>query len=564
MQTTSNATLFQTSYSEALGAYRSRKAIHTSGLAPDSTEARQRYGYPIHLHPHFEKAVIENPENLAVEGSGADGGRYRVLSVKVEGGCIWCSEAGGVVRQVDAENGKTLNLYKGAKAPVPTFDFLTTAVGEQLLVTGSWDKSLRIYRVTSIPNEKSTSKPILEIPNAMADFIKSIHIFTSSHKTYISAAGSDKSIMLYDATPLLSLNITSVTVEGTLKCVYQNKSHTRPVNVVTSLLGLDGTTRIYSADSMGRVLEFILNPDTLRLEVNREIQGFSTAVYDLKVGWRRVEVEGEPNESETTEATDAFVSRIKEDLDGGRYKMVAELWAASGDKSCAGYRLSPLLQPHSASKTAVQSTNSSIPLLGKQEPLSTPCVKIIHKDFVKCVLPLAFSLHPTYSHFDRFSEAVVTGASDEHVRLFSNPFNTDGQVNEVEGHWHEITSLAIWTRNATTSISNAEFTKTTTTTTTTSIPTANDIETWIISAGLDGSIRRWNLASIQTLPKPQLQPLIQQDQTKINANWNEESLPPVAPRRIVGDHVPIVSEALQITADEEAELAELMANDDDE
>ena len=322
MQTTSNATLFQTSYSEALGAYRSRKVIHTSGLVVPSTssspssldEARKRYGYPIHLHPRFEEAVIKNAEDLAVEGSGADGGRYRVLALRVDGGYIWTSESGGIVRQVDAESGKTLNTYRGAKAPVPAFDFLTTQAGQRLLVTGSWDKALRVYRVTSTPNDRSTASPLLEVPDAMGDFIKSVHVFESAAKTYIAAAGSDKSIMLFDASPLLTLSPASSAVQETLRCVNQSKAHTRPVNVLASLAGLDGTTRLYSADSMGRVLESTVNPDTLRLETVREIRGFSTAVYDLKAGWRRVEVEGEGASS----TGDAFVSEVKEDEDGGR------------------------------------------------------------------------------------------------------------------------------------------------------------------------------------------------------------------------------------------------------
>ncbi len=98
--------------------------------------------------------------------------------------------------------------------------------------------------------------------------------------------------MIWDASSFLALS--NGVKDGDLKCVHQNKSHTRPVNALASLIGLDGTTRLYSADSMGRVLEHILNPTTLRLEVVREIQGFSTAVYDLKTGWRRVEVEGQP------------------------------------------------------------------------------------------------------------------------------------------------------------------------------------------------------------------------------------------------------------------------------
>ena len=141
MQTSTNASLFQTSHSEALGVYRSRKAVHTSGLVTTTTttttsSSAARYGYPIHLHPDFATAVIANPDDLAVEGSGADGGRYRILSLRVQDGHVWTSEAGGVVRQVDAETGTTVALYKGAKAPVPSFGFLTTEQGGKTVGDG--------------------------------------------------------------------------------------------------------------------------------------------------------------------------------------------------------------------------------------------------------------------------------------------------------------------------------------------------------------------------------------------------------------------------------------------
>lgn len=562
MQTTSNATLFQTSYSEALGAYRSRKAIHTSGLVSLSStssldEAKARYGYPIHLHPRFEEAVIKNAEDLAVEGSGADGGRYRVLSLQVdnETGYIWTSESGGIVRQVDGESGKTVNTYRGAKAPIPTFDFLKTKAGEKLLVTGSWDKALRVYRVSNSPNDKSTATPLLEVPDAMADFIKSVHIFeSSSNTTYIAAAGSDKSIMLFDATPLLTLPASAAAVQAKLKCIHQNKSHTRPVNVLASLVGLDGSTRLYSADSMGRVLESTLNPITLRLEVQREIQGFSTAVYDLKAGWRRVEVQGEPSSSPSSSgAGDAFVSEVKEDEEGGRYQLVAEVWAASGDKTAAGYRLSPSLQPsfNKVSSRIASSSTTNTPLLGNQEPLSTPYAKIPHRDFVKSVLPLALHLSSSSSsshYYDTFSEAVLTGGSDEHLRLHS-PSSEQETVVEVEGHWHEVTSLALWSRSSSVSASSS---------TSTVLPQAEGEELWVVSAGLDGSIRRWSLNSIAKLPKPELKPVLEEEGGKLGGDWDQNSLPPVTVKK--GGEDAVVG--LQMTAEEEAELAELMSDDD--
>ncbi|CBQ71838.1 conserved hypothetical protein [Sporisorium reilianum SRZ2] len=532
MQATTNASLFQTSYSEALGAYRARKAIHTSGLVtPASTstlDPAARYGYPIHLHPNFEAAVLNAPDELAVEGSGADGGRYRVLSMRVHDGYIWTSEAGGVVRQVDAESGKTVAVYRGAKAPVPAFDFVVTAAGEQLLITGSWDKALRVYRVVAPSGDKAaTHDPVQVVPDAMVDFIKCVHVFTSSGNTYIATAGSDKSIMLWDATPLLSSCF-----DQPLRCLHQSKAHTRPINALASLIALDGTTRVYSADSMGRVLEHTLSSAD-RLQLVREIQGFTTAVYDLRVGWAREEVEGDT----AAGAGDAFVSEVHEEDDGTRYKRVAELWAASGDKSAAGYRLSPLLQPPSPIPSS--RTTSHAPL-GTQPPLTHAHARLAHTDFVKTVLPLHLSLP---------SSTVVTGGSDEHIHVFPSPSSSP---STIEAHWHELTALSLYLRPHT------AYTPAST------LPAPSTDETWIVSASLDGSVRRFNLDTIASLPAPQLvRPSVGVRAQGRAEQWDQYSLPPASAAKLAGEDTVVGGKGVKMTAEEEAELAELMDSDDE-
>ncbi|GAC96351.1 hypothetical protein PHSY_003931 [Pseudozyma hubeiensis SY62] len=526
MQTTSNATLFQTSYSEALGAYRARKAVHTSGLvspndASSTLTANQRYGYPIHLNPNFGTAVVENPDDLAVEGSGADGGRYRVLDMKVdEERWIWTSEAGGVVRQVDVESGVVRAVYRGAKAPVPGFDFITTEGGGKLLVTGSWDRAIRVYRVVDRNDDDDKvvyPTPVLTVPNAMDDFIKCVHVFLSDGKPYIATAGSDKSIIVWDASPLLNSSTPT-----TLRSLHQSKPHLRPINTLSSLTTLRGTTHLYSADSMGRILEHTLNPKSLRLEVLREIQGFSTAVYDLKLGFARVDESDSANWKE-----DEFVSEVKEDDEGERFRLVGEIWACSGDKSAAGYRLSPSLQPSSG-----KSSSKTIPL-GTQPPLSTPYIHLPHTDFVKSILPLP--LFPTTN-----LSSIITGGSDEHLHIYPTP---SSPPILIEAHWHELTSLALYIRPPS---PNSPI-----------LPPSSTPEVWIISASLDASIRRFNLATLPSFPPPQLvKPSPDDSEKPHQQQWNQYSIPPTAHSKLPTD------DATQMTAEEEAELAELMDSDD--
>ncbi len=181
----------------------------------------------------------------------------------MDGGSGWgCSTAGCRIRAAGAG-------VPRAKAPIPAIDFIDTAKGEKLLVTGSWDRAIRVYRIKD-------AQLVAEVKDASADFIKAIHVFCSAGRTWIAAAGSDKSIMLYDATPLT----TSTSGQAELKCVHKYAVHTRPINALASLTALDGTTHLYSADSMGRIIESIVSP-SLRLEPVREMVGFSTAVYSI-------------------------------------------------------------------------------------------------------------------------------------------------------------------------------------------------------------------------------------------------------------------------------------------
>lgn len=439
---------------------------------------------------------------LEEEGAGADGGRYRVLSLKVDRGDVWVGEAGGVVRQVDFESGSTVCVYRGAKAPVAAFDWIPT---ENLLVTGSWDKSVRLYKL-SFPN------PVEELPGAMDDFIKTLHTFTVDNQTYIALGGSDKSVTLLRYSPGNPLG-------SRLGIVHKSKFHTRPVNSITSLTGLDGITRIYSADSMGKILECTFDPTTQRLRLERELKTFSTAVYDLKAGWKRVEVQELPA-STSSGSPSAFESQVREDESGCFCKDVAELWGASGDKSIASFTLS--------------------------SPSPTTRVKLVQPDFVKGILPIGLLLPHNHPLYEQFQDALVSAGSDEHLHFYPSPTSIPVQI---EGHWHEITSLALHLRlHPTTPSTNSHL----------PLPKPNQNqnhqEVWIISAGLDGSIRRWNLQLLSKAPQPEFNRPVEGIGIK-NQDWNEHSLPPAPTRKTIGEE-----QVIGMTPEEEAELAELMSD----
>ena len=73
------------------------------------------------------------------------------------------------------------------------------------------------------------------------------------------------------------------------------------------------------------------------------------------------------------------------------------------------------------------------------------------------------------------TRVVVTGAADEHIRVFSAD---DGALlATVEGHWHEVEAADAWVRQGSGPLGQTE--------------TEGTEEEWLVTSGLDGSVRRW-------------------------------------------------------------------------
>lgn len=101
------------------------------------------------------------------------------------------------------------------------------------------------------------------------------------------------------------------------------------------------------------------------------------------------------------------------------------------------------------------------------------------------------------------SNHLVTGCSDEHVRIFDlstlsplppnavwsgNPTapgeRLDGLVREVEGHTHDVVDLGVYTVETEVTPGGARRT-----------------EAWLLSASLDGTLRRWKWPEVLVVPK---------------------------------------------------------------
>lgn len=136
-------------------------------------------------------------------------------------------------------------------------------------------------------------------------------------------------------------------------------------------------------------------------------------------------------------------------------------------------------------------------LLSNFDPtnLATPptqSLRIPHPSYCKSLLSLPLAL-PTLG-----SSHLLTGSADEQLRIFdlnqldptpptatwsgtpTNPGEKlDGLVREVEGHTHDIVDLGVYTVEG-------EGGKT---------------EGWVLSASLDGTLRRWKWPEVLVVPK---------------------------------------------------------------
>ncbi|KAL7414927.1 WD40-repeat-containing domain protein [Mrakia frigida] len=130
------------------------------------------------------------------------------------------------------------------------------------------------------------------------------------------------------------------------------------------------------------------------------------------------------------------------------------IWSSSADTSAHFHSLTSPTSPP---------TPSALP-----NPLTTYATPAIH-----ALLPLPHLTPPL----------LLTGSSDEHIRIWdlSQGESSARMIREVEGHCAEVMGLRRWVREE-----------------------EGKKEEWVVSSGLDGTIRRWRLADL-LIPPPELE-----------------------------------------------------------
>lgn len=356
------------------------------------------------------------------------------LSIIVRGGDAWIAENTHVIRKINLESGRTLQLFRGHTGPVTSIAFMDKRYGSgdrKILISGSWDQTIKLWDVDS--------KELLSSIEAHSDFVKALLVFPSLQ--LLVSTGSDKIVRLWDLSKAAS--------GSPLKCVGVISAHTRPVESLDGQALSSTSANLYTADTMGMI-----------------------KLWELSKG----------------DGDDGWHSSLKQELNYHRTKINeilygnGQLWTASADET-----------------VQIKPTDQS-PYL------------IAHPTTVRCILPLSTT--------DLAEPYVLTGAGDM-IRVYdvSSPQEPE-LISEMDAHWHDVTALRLWVRKFVGDDGRQR------------------VEPWIISASLDGTIRKWRLTEL-------LKPMSSVNAT--SGNQEKEVEKPSEPEN-----------PFQMSEEEERELADLM------
>ncbi|KAH9951290.1 WD40 repeat-like protein [Amylocystis lapponica] len=390
-----------------------------------------------------EKAVKTKDLGSPIELPG------KPLAIQIRGNAAFIAESTAVVRQVDLETGKSRNTFRGHSAPVTCLAFFDKELGsaaQDVMVSGSWDKTIKVWDV-----ERRTL--ILSTP-AHSDFVKALLVIPSLR--LLVSGSSDKIVRFWD--------LSTYQDGKALTSVGSISAHTRPVESFAVGPASETSAILYTADTMG-----ILKVWELTKEAGEPLRWRSTLLEEL-----------------THHRT-----RINETIYGN-----GQLWTASSDETVQ-------LIPHAP------------PASNADPPKAIP--PLTHPVAVRAILPLA--LTPLGEPY------LLTGAGDV-IRTYdvSEP-DAPELLGSVDAHWHDVTALRLWMRRTPVAGVRGQV----------------RVEPWVVSASLDGTLRKWRLSELLHPPA-----LAEQTPELVKAD-PEPSEKPV--------------ESSGLSEEEERELAELMDSD---
>ncbi|KAG0055798.1 hypothetical protein BGZ83_007378 [Gryganskiella cystojenkinii] len=116
-------------------------------------------------------ATSNQSTGIAAVAAAPGTGRTIVVDDKaVLGATMFLAESGHVARKINLETGKTMRIFHGHTGPVTRVAVYYTQSGEERLVTGSWDKTIKIW--------DTNTKECLATLRGHTDFVKAIVVRT--------------------------------------------------------------------------------------------------------------------------------------------------------------------------------------------------------------------------------------------------------------------------------------------------------------------------------------------------------------------------------------------------
>ncbi|KAH8923671.1 WD40 repeat-like protein [Atractiella rhizophila] len=391
--------------------------------------------------------------------------KSKAIRIKLRGEHVWVAESGFAVKKLDLMSGKTRGILRGHTGPATCLDIgRTKGKGKEVIITGSWDKSIRVW-------DEETSFPLSCTPEAHSDFLKCLLILPEPLNLLISG-GSDKSIRVWDLEVVpertssnysptqgdedetASDQLTSVPTSDLPKLPFLQvlRSHIRPVECLAYRFKPESQSacQLFSADSLGMLKAWSVSVSrvngsdpVVKIVEDCEAKLHEIGIYDLRV-W--------------------------ED----------HIWTCSADNSV----LLSLFFPSTPSQPPV------------------PIIRIKHPYYVKS---LAFYPPLEEVNEDSFPSYLVTGSTDETIRIWdisSGPDDGDSfetvvekkreelrkailrqgthplpketnwtlaPLAKVEGHWDEVSGLDI-----------------------ANLTVQGTLQTYLISSSLDCTVRTWD------------------------------------------------------------------------
>lgn len=455
MNTRDSSHLFQSDASLKQGRTRALKAERTAYGAA--------YGSPIWLgmNTHFsldaEKDAIEQPKTdvvaAAKRAASAQGGTHKVIDACMSGpweSCVWTAESDGVARCTSLETGEQQQLLSGHGGPVSAVTLLPLRRGRTIVCTASWDQCIRVW--PAMPGAKPAC--LVKLDHAAGDLLKALHMDAASRIMY--SGGSDKVVRAWDMSALAQWvegladdAWNALATQPAANCPVPHVisalhgAHTRPVICIATLPpkpseeaaahDVPRPGTLFTADSMGRVLQVAMDRDGTCI-VERELNGHETSVHAIVPVWR--EASGD-------------VSASLHDV------WLADVWTASSDETVRRFCLSA--SAGGSGKIGAR-TSAAGAVQGTQLPIYA--AEMIH------VPGKAHTVLPLHNIPDIESGSVLVGTDDGTLQVY-----TPAPGTKLEGHWLSVTFAGVWLRNSK--------------------------DTYVVTASLDGTVRRWSMAALR-------------------------------------------------------------------